>query len=160
MDMKRFSAFKYLHKGPFEVSPIRLRITKVTAVLALIAAIVYFPVGLAAFFLPWIVYYSAPKMLFIGPRYLICGDVILYFSNVVKMELDAANGTLEMATAGKNTFVLDRNNFPTNARKKAKVAANRAAKFSKASGRLIDKVLKASPDVELHGIPHAARASK
>ncbi len=159
MDMKRFSAFKYQHTGPAEVSLARLRATKVTAVLALIAAIAFFPAGLGAFLVPLLVYYSAPKMLYLGPRYLICGEIIIYFGNVVQMELNDAGGTLKLVTGSKNTFVLDRDNFPTNARKTAKVAANKSAKFTKASSRLIDKILKASPDVEIRGISHTRRAS-
>lgn len=153
MDMKRFSAFKYQHKGSYEVSPARIRVAKATAVLALIAAIAFFPAGLAAFLVPLIVYYSAPKMLYLGPRYLICGDVIVYFGNVVRMELNEADGILKLVTAGKQTFVLDRANFPTNARKSHKIEANKAEKFDKASSRLIDRILRATPEVEQHGIP-------
>lgn len=157
MDMKRFSAFKYRHKGPAEVSPARWRFTKISAALALVAAIALFPAGILAFLVPLIAYFSAPRMLYVGPRYLICGDVIIYFGNVVRMELNNSDGTLKLTTAGKTSFTLERENFPTNARKSQKIAANKAAKFAKASERLIERVRRAAPATELHGIPEHAR---
>ena len=42
--------------------------------------------------------------------------------------------------------------FPTNARKSHKIAANKAAKFSKVSQKLIERVRHASPSVELSGV--------
>ncbi len=153
MDMKRFSAFKYHHNRPAVVSPARWRFTWVSAALALLVAGFFFPAGALAFLIPLIAYFSAPRILYVGPRYLLCGDIIIYFGNVVRLDLKEADGTLTLVTCSKKTFILERENFPTNARKSHKIAANKAAKFTKASARLIERVRRAAPEAELHGIP-------
>jgi hypothetical protein len=151
MDMTRFSAFKYHHAGPAEISPTRWRVTQISAALALIIALAFFPTGALALLVPLIVYFSAPRMLYLGPRYLICGDVIIYYGNVVRMELKETEGTLKLVTASRQTFVIERANFPTQARKSHKITANKAAKFTKATRRIIDRIQRAAPQVELSG---------
>lgn len=156
MDLQKFSVFKYQHKGRGGISAQRWRAIKLTLGIALLAAAIFFPVGAVAFLLPLVAYATAPKMLYIGPRYLICGDAIVYFNNVSAMARDESAGTLRLVSANERGFVLERDKFPTNARKEHKIAANKAGKFAKASAKLIDKVLKASPQVELSGITRAA----
>ena len=41
---------------------------------------------------------------------------------------------------------VERERFPTNARKKDKIAINKAAKFSKVSARIVEKVRRATPE--------------
>ena len=156
MDLKKFSAYKYQHAGRSGISKRRWRVVVVTLVVALLATIAFFPGGAILFLVPLIAYFSAPKMLYIGPRYLICGDTIMYFSNVVKVTLEENSGTLQLTSSNGKTFVVERDKFPTNARKTNKIAANKATKFRKSSARLIEKILRATPDVELSGVPRSA----
>ena len=48
-------------------------------------------------------------------------------------------------------FAIERERFPTNARKTAKIAANKEAKFAKVAEKLIAKIRHASPAVEVSG---------
>jgi hypothetical protein len=157
MDLQKFSAFKYRHDGPRGISAQRWRTVQVTFGIALIVVVVFFPVGWFALLVPLTVYVTAAKMLYIGPRYLICGNTIVYFSNVNEMALEASAGQLRLATTNNRSFVLERDRFPTGARKAEKIAANKALKFDKVSAKLIQKVLKASPQAQLSGVTDAGR---
>ncbi|MRR49757.1 MAG: hypothetical protein EG825_02405 [Rhodocyclaceae bacterium] len=152
MDLSKFSAFKYEHAGRRVITPRRRWVLGVALVLALAVSVIGFPFGLIALLIPLLVFSTAPKMLYIGPRYLICGNDIVYFHNVTGMTLEPAAGSLMLVCAGQGVFTLRRDRFPTNARKDFKIAANKKAKFEKASRRLIEKVLRMSPKVELNGI--------
>lgn len=157
MDLQKFSAFKYRHDGQGSISPKRGWFIKITLGIAALATVFFFPFGGFALLLPLIAYLTRPKMLYVGPRYLICGDTIVYFGNVNAMALDASAGTLSLVPANARRFTLERDKFPTSARKAPKVKANQSAKFDKLSTKLIQKVLKASPQVELSGIPESVR---
>lgn len=158
MDLAKFSAFKYQHPGRGVMTRGRRWFLGLSLAGAAGVAVVLFPGGLAAFLVPLIAWLSAPKKLFIGPRYLICGRDIVYFNNVVKLALDESAGALTLTSANGKTFTLQRDKFPTNARKAPKVAANRAAKFAKATGKLVEKVVQASPDVERLGVSRTGQA--
>jgi hypothetical protein len=159
MDIKKFSAFKYTHKGQSDMSAQRWRLVKITLVMALVASVAFFPAGAFSFLAPILIYFSAPKMLYIGPRYLICGDTIIYFFNVKAMILEDSSGILRLVPTNGRDFLIERDNFPTNARKTAKIATNKAKKFDKVSSKLIEKVLKVSPDVVLNGIDRGAHSA-
>ena len=92
----------------------------------------------------------------LGARWLLCGDRIVYYGNVSRMELKPGR-TLALYS-GKKQFVLERDRFPTNAKKSHKIAANKDKKFAKVSGMIIRHVLNASPKVELKGIDRGAHA--
>ena len=159
MDLRKFSAFKYRHDGQGCVSAKRRSAVWITLGLSVLTSFFFFPFGCFALPLPLIIYLTKPKMLYIGPRYLICGGTIIYFGNVNAMALDESSGTLSLAPANAHRFKLERDKFPTSARKAFKVKANQAAKFNKVSAKLIQKVLKASPLVEMSGIPDSVRQS-
>jgi hypothetical protein len=93
------------------------------------------------------------KRLSLGPRYLLCGDKVVYYANVRKMELRP--GLLELRSVANEVFTLDLNRFPTNARKDWKIRKNKSAKFDKVSKRIIERVLNAAPDVKCKGIDRA-----
>lgn len=152
MDLSKFSAFKYEHAGRRVITLRRRWALGISLALALAISLFGFPVGLIAWVAPLLVFATAPKMLYIGPRYLICGNDIVYFNNVTAMTLEPAAGSLTLACTGQGVFTLRRDKFPTNARKDFKIAANKKAKFEKASRRLIEKVLRVSPEVDLNGI--------
>ncbi|MDP1610517.1 MAG: hypothetical protein Q8M11_05635 [Sulfuritalea sp.] len=156
MDLKKFSAFKYAHQGSAGISLRRLRAVQATLGIAVLLGFFSFPAGWFALLVPLLIYVTAPKMLYVGPRYLICGDRIVYFSNVDALALDESAGQLRLDSVGARPFVLEREKFPTNARKAHKIVANRARKFDKVSARLIEKVLKASPQAVLNGMQRPA----
>jgi hypothetical protein len=91
----------------------------------------------------------------LGTRYAIVGNTIVYFRNVRKMELRA--GELILHWDKDRRLRIEQSRFPTNARKQDKIAKNKAAKFEKVTGKIIDRVLHASPTVELAGIDRQAR---
>jgi hypothetical protein len=87
----------------------------------------------------------------VGTRYLVCGNTVLYYANIRRMELH--HGNYLILHSGKDSvFRLERDRFPTNARKTDKISKNKAIKFEKVSGRIIERVLHAAPTVELKGI--------
>jgi hypothetical protein len=152
MDLKKFSAFKYRHEGSGGITAQRWRVVKILLGVALVAVVALFPMGWFALLLPLIAYVTAPKMLYVGPRYLICGPRIVYFSNVTSIALEESAGTLRLVSSKTGNFLLERDRFPTGARKTDKIKANKALKFDKVSAKLIERVRRAVPEVGLKGI--------
>ena len=95
------------------------------------------------------------KQIRLGVRYAIVGNTIVYFRNVRKMQLTAGH-ELVLHWGADRVLRIEQSRFPTNARKEDKIAKNKAAKFEKVSGKIIDRVLHASPTVELTGIDRQA----
>jgi hypothetical protein len=95
------------------------------------------------------------KQIRLGVRYAIVGNTIVYFRNVRKMELNAGHA-LTLHWGDGRSLKIEQSRFPTNARKDDKIAKNKAAKFEKVSGKIIDRVLQASPAVALSGIDRQA----
>jgi hypothetical protein len=152
MEKTGFAVFKYKHAGPAGISDKRLKVCKFSAIAGLVMVFIFFPVGAALLVLALGAWLTAPKCLSLGPRYLICGDRIVYYGNVRKIDFELDAGRLTLQPTADIPFVIEQENFPTNARKSHKIAANKAAKFSKVSGKLIEKIRQASPSVELSGI--------
>ena len=94
---------------------------------------------------------AAGRQLQLGPRYLLCGNSIVYYANVNRLTLSGANGTLRLQSQNGKSFVLERDKFPTGARKADKIKKNKAAKFDKVSSKIIEKVKKAAPRVDMIG---------
>ena len=143
----QLSVFKYKHGGRVGLSRKRKLVVMAALVLALIIAVVAFPGGLIAFLLPVFAFFGRSGTLALGPRYLVCGDDIVYYANVTQLTLLEAQGALKLKTASGKSFSIEREKFPTNARKTHKIAANKAAKFNKVTARIIDKVRRAAPAV-------------
>lgn len=154
MDTSKFAAWKYKHEG----KGVRSTIQKIAALSFFVAAIVlYFnfrfpPVSIGLCIIAAVILLFTSRKIFIGPRYLICGHTILYYNNIVRMSLDEASGKLLLVTASNQNFTLQRENFPTNARKDEKIKRNKAAKFTKVAQSIIGKVRRLSPGVETDGI--------
>jgi hypothetical protein len=107
-------------------------------------------VGAVLWLIPVVARLSAARYLQIGPRYLLCGDTIVYFGNVQRMVLARSEGRLSLYGADKGKpLVIERSKFPTNARKPDKIAKNKDTKFEKVSARIIQGVLKAAPGTPL-----------
>jgi hypothetical protein len=145
-----FAQFKYPHGGRPLIGPVRRGVMYGGAVLALLATVLAFPAGAALWLVPVVARLSAARYLQIGPRYLLCGDTILYYGNVQRMVLAKAEGRLALYGTGKGQpLVIERSKFPTNARKPDKIAKNKDTKFEKVSSRIVGHVLQAAPGTRL-----------
>lgn len=151
MTPTEFATFQYQHPDPAQPSRPRLIFTAVSLVAALVIAWLAFPPGAVALLVPLIAYFSASKHLLLGPRYLLCGKSIVYYGNVTRLTLSGAQGVLRVRSANGQEFVLERDKFPTSARKAPKIAKNKAVKFDKVSSKIIEKVRQASKNVTVTG---------
>jgi hypothetical protein len=145
MDQPQLAEFKYKHGGRASFSGKRKAFLVASLILALVISILAFPAGLLACIVPLLVFFGGARTLCVGPRYLICGDEIVYYANVTQIKLSEAAGSLSLQTASGKTLLIERAKFPTNARKANKIAANQAAKFNKVSAKIVDKVRRAAP---------------
>lgn len=151
MTATEFIQFKYQHTDAVTRSPQRLAIFGVTLLVALIIAKYAFPFGLIALTVPLILWFAGKRLLQLGPRYLLCGSQIVYYANVRSLTLSRARGTLHIKTANGQSWTLERDKFPTGARREPKITANKTAKFDKVSEKIAEKVRKANPGVEQIG---------
>ena len=147
MDLEppKLATFKYKHEGRVTLSMRRKIAFAASLIGALLIAKLTFPFGLFALVVPAIVYFSGGRTLKMGPRYFICGDRLIYYANVRQADLSEAEGRLVLSMRQGAPFVIERGKFPTNARKKDKIAANQAAKFNKVTARIVEKVRRAAP---------------
>lgn len=152
MTPTEFATFKYQHADRAGLSTSRLRLVVISLGLAALASLLAFPFGALLFIVPLGAWLSAPRQLLLGPRYLLCGKSIVYYANVKKLSLSKTKGSMRLQSANGQVFVLERDKFPTGARKTDKIAKNKAAKFDKVSSKIVEKVRKASGDVELSGV--------
>lgn len=149
MTPTEFATFKYQHSDSVVRSKQRMLFAGASLVVALLATVIVFPFGAVLLLVPLIAWFSAPRQLLVGPRYLLCGNAIVYFGNVKRMTLAPAQGKLRLECTTGKAFVLERDKFPTAARKSDKIAKNKAKKFDKVSGKIMDKVRAASSNVVL-----------
>jgi hypothetical protein len=152
MTPTEFAIFKYQHTDPASLSPLRRRVVFVSLAVAAVATLVVFPFGALLFAVPLVARLSAPRQLQLGPRYLLCGKAIVYYANVRRLALSRAQGSLRLQSANGQVFVLERDKFPTGARKTEKIARNKADKFEKVSVKIVEKVRRAAADVRLVGV--------
>jgi len=141
----QLAVFKYQHDGRVGLSHKRKIFVIAALVLAVIASVAFFPGGAFAFLLPLFAFLGRPRTLAVGPRYLVCGDDIVYYANVTQLRLAEAQGRMDLVTTGGKVFSIERAKFPTSARKSAKIAVNKAAKFNKVTAKIVDKVRRAAP---------------
>ena len=152
MTPTEFSTFKYQHADSVSRSKQR----KIFALASLVVAVAVIvltgsPVGIFLLVVPAFAWFSVPRQLLLGPRYLLCGNAIVYFGNVKRMTLTRSQGKLRLECTNGKAFVLERDKFPTGARKKDKIAKNKAKKFDKVAGKIMDKVRAASANVVMMG---------
>ena len=151
--LPEYPAFKYPHPGPAKISVIR----QAAAILLLLASPLGFlvgpPLGIVLLVGGLITFFARTKKLYLGPRYLLCGNTIVYYANVRRLILSEMNGTLTLHATNGKTFTLERDQFPTNARKPDKVKRNKEAKFAKVSAKIIEKVKRHAVAPEMVGLP-------
>ena len=146
-----FALFKYQHGDRADVSPARWRFIYVSLGVAVVVGLETFGLGALLLLVPALAYLMAGKHLKLGPRYLLCGKSIVYYANVKRVIRSRAKGSLHLQLANGQMFVLERDKFPTGARKAHKIAKNKAAKFDKVSSKIIEKVSKANNDADVSG---------
>lgn len=151
MDIGNLNAWKYQHDGP----GIRRRWQLPLAVILFVACLpalreppLLIPLVLTAL----ILLFYRPRKLLIGPRYLISGGEIVYFANIQRVDRDDVAGFLTLTPATGAPLIINRDKFPTNARKADKIKRNRANKFAKVAERIIVHVRAANPtaDIRVH----------
>lgn len=146
-----FATFKYQHTGAVQRSTGRKVFTGLAALVALGVLVQAFVPGLVVLIVPVVAWFSAPRHLLLGPRYLLCGDRIVYYANVRRVVASASRGTLRLVSASGQSFTLERDKFPTAARKADKIAKNKAAKFDKVAAKITERVQALAPGVECSG---------
>lgn len=152
MTPTEFARFKYTHTEAVTRSRARtLFVVTSLAVAVLVMGLFAFLLGLVMLVVPLVAWMTAPRQLLLGPRYLLCGTAIVYYGNVKRLTLSAAQGKLRLECLNGKTFVLERDKFPTGARKANKISKNKAAKFDKVSAKIVDKVRNASRNAVLIG---------
>lgn len=146
LPLPKLAVFKYRHDGRAVLAPRHKLWFWLTLAGALVAGLAFFPFGLFALVVPFVIRATAQRTLVVGPRYLICADRVVHYANVTGLHLSEASGTLRLDLPGERPLLIERERFPTAARKAPKIAANQAAKFAKVSAKIIDKVRRASPE--------------
>lgn len=160
MDSNKFATWAYNHDGPGERLPWQWWIAGIGLGIALIAAPFALPVTIFFGAVALILFFRSDKKLYVGPRYLICGEKILYYANVQRITLDERKGELHLWSQAGRALCIERSRCPTNARKSDKIARNQALKFGKLSGRIIERVLRAVPAVETSGIDRSTFSAR
>lgn len=143
MDESRFSAWKYRHPGP----GYRSRARKLWAAALLLAGLLAYSIPPLAIFLfvGFLLLLKPSRKILLGPRYLLCGGEIVYFANIDRVDRDDIAGTLRLTGADGRGFVLERDKFPSAARKTDKIRRNQAAKFAKVAEQVVGRVRAAAP---------------
>lgn len=156
MATQNLAVFKYQHRDSLVTPMAGLGRTLVFLAPAIISLFFFPPLAIFLLFAGIVVLAATwPKRkLSLGPRYLLCGNSVVYYANVRRMTL-RENGALILEPEGGPVFTLEWDRFPTNARKDQKILNNKNAKFKKASSRIIQRVLQAAPHVECVGINRA-----
>lgn len=155
MTPTEFSQFKYQHGDTAIRSRTRRWFTGISlgvALLVIVSGYLEFPVSLVTLLVPLIAWTTAGRHLLLGPRYLLCGQTIVYYANVKRLTLSRGTGTLRVQSNNGQNFVLERDKFPTNARKADKIQKNKAAKFDKVADKIIEKVRKSNTHADLIGV--------
>jgi hypothetical protein len=154
LELPQLTVFKYKHGDRILLTRQRKFYFVVIAFFSMVLTKLFFPLGLLALILPASVYLGGVRIMSLGPRYLICGDHILYYANVTEINVSEAEGILRIRTGGKSEFEIDRARFLTSARKK-EAAANKAADFNKVTAMIVERARLLSPSVTGNAIPVA-----
>lgn len=150
MAAPNLAVFKYKHRDP--VMPAWAAIGLWLGIAAIVGFL-FRATGEFAFFalIAFVIVVIArwpQRRLVLAPRYFVCGNTLVYYANVRRIVLRPGD-SMSIAWGDNRHFKLERDRFPTGARKTHKIAANKLAKFNKVSGKIIDRVKVFAPGVEL-----------
>lgn len=94
---------------------------------------------------------SSTKRIILSPRYVLCGNKIIYYRNISTIELNNRTGKMLInCTEIKTNMVIDREKFPTNANKPHKITNNKNKKFQKVTEKIVNKTKQVNPSVNLN----------
>ena len=151
MDTSRFNTWKYRHDGPGLRQRWQLPLAAIGFIVSLAAISLPF-LAFPAFIIALLALFVTSRKILLGSRYLICGGDIIYYANVQRIDRDNVAGRLSLSLPDAVPFTLEREKFPTNARKADKIRRNRDAKFAKVADRIVLHVQAANPaaDIRVH----------
>ena len=82
------------------------------------------------------------RTLKIGPRYLICGERIVYYANVKRLVYDEVAGTLNLIIGLKTNLLIERRRFKGGAGQ----GKDKGALFAEAAAMVSERVRHAAPE--------------
>ncbi len=145
-----FTRFRYRHDDAIIRSRKRIGIAAASlALAAVVMALESVVVGALLLAVPLVAWLTTPRQLLLGPRYLLCGNAIVYYANVKRMTLSPTLGKLRLECTNGMAFVLERQRFPRRVRTTEKLIRNRATRFDNLSTRIIGHVRAASANAVL-----------
>ncbi len=145
-----FTRFYYQHADGVSRSPLRIWFTGVSLLLAVATtAALASAVAASLLAVPLIAWLATPRQLLLGPRYLLCGNTIVYFGNVKRMTLSPALGKLRLECTNGMAFVLERRRFPRSTRMAESLLKHKTTRFERLSARIIEQVRAASANAVL-----------
>ncbi|MFN8672989.1 MAG: hypothetical protein U0457_13040 [Candidatus Sericytochromatia bacterium] len=152
--MKKKAIFKYSHKDRLSFPLKQKIIISIFILLIIILKFINTPLSIFMLIFTFIYYLIIyPKRyLFLANRYFICGNSIIYYSNINKIVLNKSTGLLLLYNENNLLFKLEKDLFPTNARKMHKIENNKSNKFKKISEKIISKIKEFSPNVKMEGV--------
>jgi len=150
METKGPAAFKYKVEGGSNAGLVSVLITSLFVSIICAANFgawfawgLLLPLGIAVY----LAREGMRKALIIAPRYLIVGDGIIYYSSVVKAQLDRRKQVLTLVSEKGKRMTVEAERFPTNARKDFKIKANKTAKFDKVCEKILPRLSGVTPDI-------------
>ncbi|QTN27225.1 hypothetical protein HZ993_18295 [Rhodoferax sp. AJA081-3] len=145
-----FTRFSYQHADGVSRSPLRILFTGASLLLAVVATAVLASAAAAVLLaVPLIAWLATPRQLLLGPRYLLCGNTIVYFGNVKRMTLSPTLGKLRLECTSGTAFVLERRRFPRSTRMAENLLKCKTTRFDTLSARIIEQVRAASANAVL-----------
>ena len=136
-----FARFSYQHADGVSRSPQRIWFTGASLLIAMATTAVLASAYAAALLaVPLIAWLSTPPQLLLGPRYLLCGNTIVYFGNVKRMTLSPALGKLRLECTNGMAFVLERRRFPRSTRMAESLLKHKTTRFERMCARIIERV--------------------
>lgn len=148
--MKKESVFKYKNKDKLTFSTKQKIIIFILILISLLFIFKFLVIGiiLSVISLIYIGISYPQRTIKVDSRYLICGKTIVYYKNINRIVLNKHLGVLLLYSGDNLIFKLEKELFPTNARKPDKIINNKNKKFEKVSDKIINKIIKTSPDVK------------
>lgn len=145
-----FARFSYQHADGVNRSTLRIWFTGASLLIA-VATTAVLASAFAAVLLavPLIAWLATPRQLLLGPRYLLCGNTIIYFGNVKRMTLSPTLGKLRLECTSGTAFVLERRRFPRSTRMAENLLKSKTTRFDRLSARIIEQVRAASANAVL-----------
>ena len=146
----RFSVYWYQHTDPVNRSRHRMVLVGASLVLALaVMAVFSASAGAMLLAIPLLGWVATPRKLLLGPRYLLCGQTIVYFGNVKRITLSPTHGKLRLECTNGSAFILERKRFPSPVRTIERFSRSRSTRFDRLSAKIIARVRAASTNAVL-----------